>query len=990
MGRATVVSAEGEGLYIAAPSYDDEHVSALLQSLIDKIAAHDAKIVVLEAEVSAAQTDRDNAQAALAAYADLYIAALRADPTTADRGPMNAAQASLIAAQGLLDDAQRRLSFERAARLEVQKRKVTIESDASPDAVQMWCADYAVGVSGSPPTIEIPGEVGTVIIRPQYQPGEPPQWDAVRDGLLMPRTWQTPEQAFWNAAMLPGWQRHQPTYRAGRISNIDRKADTATVTLDTARSSAQSLDINEASVFTGVPVRYMTCNASAFQDDDHVVVEFGGGQWTSPMVIGFVSHPRPCDVTGGYYVLPADDAAPAGWPVEGEAGALIALRGPGEAPLIRANVPTHAGPVATYATEDVVITFDHGIEGNRYGLSMPNVSTPATGGQSKIWIFGSMIATPGPVVGVGAFGDFLLVIVGGAGGVTVHHAPSPIDALRNQFKGQNVDPETVLTWTALPGPIVPPAGRAFHQAWVFHPAGLEAQTVVQSTDAALPAIRTKLQFALDPDTGLPVVTRTDIPYTATPLRFEGATMGMSEHVEFAGYDIGPWVTSWSDQQAQDSLRVTWPEGSYALESLDMPEAGDISETLIYEGYPWAKPIPWPTRVRRIYYPRDVSNGDVPFASDTLGASVETRKAWMRFRRRNVLSGQRISVVGSELIAVDYDQTGAERLIELRAKAGEDAITMEFVERIDELAAVVRCEYLDSTAYAVGWVNGVGGIDPPRPNGASPPNNRTSGSSNSVQAYEERKETGVELAGKLTVGLFAGDTPLALSSVGDIPQMSMAAVVASIAPVVPDPPGLQSSSTTISSGPVAPVQNPVTTQGESLIALDGRNLGALVQRDLLAGQVSHFYPVGSPLPRVTMTGTLSRSRAVRWKGALYEGTSLQAETPASAPAALGGDFDGVTELSMQQFVDRLVTNTIRSTLVAGVGSSPTKHYVRAAGFEFDQFACRNPFGYVVSMQSPELTPVEVVAAVVDNAPYDAETAIDPPSAVNFRLRPVRVV
>lgn len=981
MGRASIVSAEGDGLYIAVPKYDDEHGGRLLQALQDTIAEHDAKIIALEAETSAAQVDRDNAQAALAAYADLYIAALRADPTTADRGPMNAAQASLIAAQGILNDAQRRLSFERAARLEAEKRKAMLEAESNPVASPMWCADYAVSISGDPPTIEIPGEVGAVIIRPQYQPGEPPAWSGERDGLLMPRPWQTPEQAFWNAAMLPGWQRHMPTYRAGRISNIDRKADTATVTLDAARSTAQDLNINADAVFQNVPVRYMTCNASAFQDDDHVVVEFNGRQWASPVVIGFVSHPRPCDVTGGYYVLPADDTAPAGWPVEGEAGALIALRGPGEAPLIRANVPTQAGPVATYAAEDVVITFDHGQGANRYGLSLPD-TTPATAGQAKIWIFGSMITTPGPVVGAGAFGDFLLVLVAAAGGVTVHHAPSPIDALRDQFKGQNIDPETVLTWTSLPGLIVPPAGRTFHQAWVFHPAGMEAQTVVQTTDAAQAAIRTKLQFTLDPDTGLPVVTRTDIPYTATPLRFEGGTMGMSEHVEFAGYDIGPWVTSWSDAQAYDSVRAGWPE-SYAIESLDMPEAGDISEALIYEGYPWAQPMPWPTRVRRIYYPRDMENGSVPIANNAYGASVETRKAWMRFKRRNVLSGQRISVVGSELIAVEYDQTGAERLIELRAVQGEDAISMEFVERIDELAAVVRSDSLDSTAYATAWLNGIGA--PPRPNGASPPN-----SFYSVQAYQERKETGVELAGKLTVGLFAGDTPLALSSVGDIPQMSMAAVEASIAAVVPDPPGLQSSSRSISYGSVAPVQNPFTTQGEALIALDGRNLGALVQRDLLAGQVSHFYPVGSPLPRVTVTGTLSSSRAVRWKGSLYEGTSLQAETPASAPAALGGDFDGVTELSMQQFVDRLVANTIRGTLVAGVGSSPTKHYVRAAEFAFDQFACRNPFGYVVSMQSPELTPVEVVAAVVDNAPYDAETAIDPPSSANFRLRPVRVV
>ena len=38
----------------------------------------------------------------------------------------------------------------------------------------------------------------------------------------------------------------------------------------------------------------MTCNAKAFEVGDRCVVEFGGQDWASPRVIGFVDNPKPC------------------------------------------------------------------------------------------------------------------------------------------------------------------------------------------------------------------------------------------------------------------------------------------------------------------------------------------------------------------------------------------------------------------------------------------------------------------------------------------------------------------------------------------------------------------------------------------------------------------------------------------------------------------------------------------------------------------------
>jgi hypothetical protein len=112
--------------------------------------------------------------------------------------------------------------------------------------------------------------------------------------LLTAREVQSPEQAFWNAAVLPGWQKWKPTYRLGTITALDVEADTASVTLDAATSSAQGLNVNQATSLTAVPVEYMTCNASAFEIGDACLVQFVGQDQAAPKVVGFKDHPKSC------------------------------------------------------------------------------------------------------------------------------------------------------------------------------------------------------------------------------------------------------------------------------------------------------------------------------------------------------------------------------------------------------------------------------------------------------------------------------------------------------------------------------------------------------------------------------------------------------------------------------------------------------------------------------------------------------------------------
>lgn len=176
----------------------------------------------------------------------------------------------------------------------LRERMAALEKALEPKEVEAWCADLTEDATGEVKTIEVNGEFGAEgsirVVAPQEVA------PSLAAGDVVAREVQAGAQAYFNAAILPGWQRHMPTYRAGRLSSVNKAADTATVVLDAARSSAQDLDVNAPGVLYDVPVRYMTCNATAFEANDHVIVEFQEQDWTQPVVIGFVANPQRCDV----------------------------------------------------------------------------------------------------------------------------------------------------------------------------------------------------------------------------------------------------------------------------------------------------------------------------------------------------------------------------------------------------------------------------------------------------------------------------------------------------------------------------------------------------------------------------------------------------------------------------------------------------------------------------------------------------------------------
>lgn len=178
-------------------------------------------------------------------------------------------------------------------RASYQKRKDYINDNLPEDpTVSAWCGDLTEDLSGNVGTIEIPGERGIIQIQPGYEGGA--AYDTTRDGQLQPAIANTPEGTFYNLAMLPGWQKWMPTYRHGIISNIDTDNDTCDVALDVVESSQQGLAVNQESNLSGIPIEYMSCNSSAFEDGDAVLVKFEGQEWSGAKVVGFKDNPKPC------------------------------------------------------------------------------------------------------------------------------------------------------------------------------------------------------------------------------------------------------------------------------------------------------------------------------------------------------------------------------------------------------------------------------------------------------------------------------------------------------------------------------------------------------------------------------------------------------------------------------------------------------------------------------------------------------------------------
>jgi len=291
MGKATIIESLGRGQYVIRPEYGTSTYEEMRKAAKRQEDQAVANIAQLDPLIADAESALSLAQSELQTATDALISGLReGGPATTPE--YSAAFTNRANAQSDLAALTVRRNLHIARRDEARQTINELDAKANPEKRAAWCADFVEGVEGEVASIEVPDEAqAPIIIYPQFSEG---RHRPARDGQLVPREWQTAPQAYLNAAILPGVQKHRPVYRIGEVLNIDKIADTAVVRLDEALSSAQNLPINQQDRLVNVPVQYMDCNASAFEAGDRVVVRFH--QEGDPTVIGFESNPKPCSV----------------------------------------------------------------------------------------------------------------------------------------------------------------------------------------------------------------------------------------------------------------------------------------------------------------------------------------------------------------------------------------------------------------------------------------------------------------------------------------------------------------------------------------------------------------------------------------------------------------------------------------------------------------------------------------------------------------------
>lgn len=238
MGKGTIISGGIGGEYSV-------EIAHRLTVLNDNIAKNTASLVTVNAQI-AAETDKDKLT------------------------KLKLTKASLLAEQKYLQELATKIN------------------------TTGWCVDVTEDMTGTVGTIEVPGERGTFVNIHSDNVHTP-----ARDGKLQKAGAGKTAAVIWNLAMLPGWQKYKPTYRYGTITSLtisesEGGTDYCDVTLEASVSTQQSLDVNQTTTLSNVPIEYMDCNGAGFKIGDVVVVQFTNQDWNSPKVIGYKTKPKYC------------------------------------------------------------------------------------------------------------------------------------------------------------------------------------------------------------------------------------------------------------------------------------------------------------------------------------------------------------------------------------------------------------------------------------------------------------------------------------------------------------------------------------------------------------------------------------------------------------------------------------------------------------------------------------------------------------------------
>ena len=293
MGYATIVSGGTDGRYTIQLDFGEQQRQALLtaitqalQDVGEKITFTQDKIDVLDAAEAEQQERVKEAAEIVASEANFLPPGSPVPDTSIYKFELDALRT--LQMRGLPYRINMRAL--KQARKNLLAKQTQYTSLVTITTRQAWCVDLTENGTGLVATVDIPGESDLILLDAGCRTWAP------SDGYFRERDLMSPEQCYYNAAVLPTWQKYKPTYRWGTITHINDTLKTVNLTLFDSTSSAQRIRVNERSSFVDVPVTYMECGSDAFVVGDRVVVKFVDQSWSNPIVIGFVDTPRACPI----------------------------------------------------------------------------------------------------------------------------------------------------------------------------------------------------------------------------------------------------------------------------------------------------------------------------------------------------------------------------------------------------------------------------------------------------------------------------------------------------------------------------------------------------------------------------------------------------------------------------------------------------------------------------------------------------------------------
>jgi hypothetical protein len=260
MGKAVIVSEQGEGLYTIR-----KEVAGLEQAramIAEQRAKLEAELPDLRAEEEAAKIETAYRRFLADSLADDWASGIDIpeESLSFDFGYTFDEQAqayvndgiqgkvtgfevpeavlnaihTLVEARMKQDDITRRLNEKSAQYLALLKRQFELTAlDASVKTpVAAWCADYTEGLTGTVATLEVPGEVaptlgGGINIKPAA--ADDAAWNA-NYGQIQMGSVISPAAFVWNLTMITPWMKWLPLWRYATVDAVDQDNDTVNVT----------------------------------------------------------------------------------------------------------------------------------------------------------------------------------------------------------------------------------------------------------------------------------------------------------------------------------------------------------------------------------------------------------------------------------------------------------------------------------------------------------------------------------------------------------------------------------------------------------------------------------------------------------------------------------------------------------------------------------------------------------------------------------------